>query len=190
MNGTYELRESWGWMLVFGCLLVLLGMFAVTYSVVFTIVSVLWIAWLLIVAGAIEAVHAVRHRERGHVVWYLLEALLAIVVGGLLLRSPGIGALALTLLLATYFVLAGVFRIVAALMLRPPNWGWTLATGILTLALGIIVWGGWPSSAFWVLGLFVGINLIFGGVARIMLAIALRSGAVEGTGHGRVPHAV
>lgn len=174
MNGIQELHENWGWMLAFGCLMVLLGMFAVAYSVVFTIISVFWIAWVLIVAGVIEAVHAVRHHERRRLIWYILEALLAIVVGALMLRSPMIGALTLTLLLASYFVIAGVFRIVAALTLRLPNWGWTLFNGILTLALGIIVWGGWPSSAFWVLGLFIGISLIFNGWARIMLAWAIR----------------
>ena len=162
-------------MLAFGCLMVLLGMFAVAYSVVFTILSVFWIAWLLILAGAIEAVHAVRHHERGRLIWYILEALLAIVVGALMLRSPVAGALTLTLLMASYFVVAGIFRIVAALMLRLPNWGWTLFNGILTLALGMLVWIGWPATSFWVLGLYIGISLIFSGWARIMLAWALRN---------------
>lgn len=174
MNGIHELRENWGWMLLFGCLTVLVGIFAILYSVVFTLVSVFWIAWLLIVAGVIEAVQAVRHRERGHLIWYLLEALLAIVVGALLLSSPVVGAVAITLLLAAYLVIAGIFRIVAALSLRLPNWGWTLFNGILTLALGILVWGGWPATSFWVLGLFIGISLVFSGWARIVLALALR----------------
>lgn len=161
--------------MLFGVLMVVLGFFAVAYSILFTLVSIFWIAWVLIIAGVIEAVHAFRHRE-GHLIWYILEAMLAIVVGALLLRSPAIGALALTLLLAAYFIIAGVFRIVAALMLRLPYWGWTLFSGILSLALGIIVWGGWPATAFWVLGLFVGINLLFTGFSRIMLALALRHG--------------
>lgn len=171
-----DLRHNWGWLLAFGVILVLWGIFAVSYAIFFTVVSVFVIAWLLIIGGAIEAVHSLRHHERPHLIFYMVEAVLAIVTGALLLRSPAAGALVITLLLATYFVVSGIFRIVAAVALRMPNWGWTLFSGLLTLALGIIVWAGWPATAFWVLGLFVGINLIFIGMARIMLALALRGG--------------
>jgi len=174
MSGTHELRENWGWMLLFGCLTVLLGVFAVAYAALFTVVSVLWMAWILIIAGVFEAVHAIRHHEQGHLVWYILEALLAIVVGCLLLRGPIVGAIVLTLLLASYFVIAGVFRIVAAAVLHIPGRGWVLFNGLVTLALGIVVWGGWPASSFWVIGLFIGVTLILSGFARIMLALALR----------------
>lgn len=174
MNDIQELRQNWGWIMAFGCLMVLVGMFAIAYAVLFTIVTVFWMGAILIAAGVIEAVYAVRHRERGHLIWYLLEALLALVIGALLLRGPVAGALALTLVMAVYFVLAGVFKIIAALVLRLPYWGWTLLNGVLSLVLGVIVWGGWPGTAFWVLGLFIGINLIFSGFGRIMLAVALR----------------
>jgi uncharacterized membrane protein HdeD (DUF308 family) len=175
MNGIEELRHNWGWILTFGILAIIWGMFAITYSVLFTVVSVLVLAWLLIIGGVIEGVHAFRHREQGHLWLYIIEALLAIVAGALLLRSPAAGALVITLLLASYFVVSGIFRIVASLMLRWPGWGWTLLSGTLTLLLGIIVWGGWPVTGFWVLGVFIGISLIFSGVSRVMLALALRS---------------
>ena len=170
-----NLRHNWGWILAFGVILLLWGLFAVAYAVFFTEVSVFAIAWLLVIAGFVEALHAFRHPER-HAIWYVVEALLAIAAGALLFRSPAAGALVITLLLASYFVISGIVRIVAALALRLPNWGWTLFSGLITLALGIVVWGGWPASAFWVLGLFVGISLIFVGWARIMLALALRGG--------------
>lgn len=175
MNGIDELRKNSGWLLAFGILLILWGALAIVYSVFFTLVSVLALAWILIIGGVIEAVHAIRHRERGHLVLYLLEALLAIVAGALLLRSPGAGALVITLLLASYFVIAGIFRIIASLMMRLPGWGWVLTSGIVTLGLGIVVWGGWPVTSFWVLGVLVGVNLMFIGWARVMLAMALRS---------------
>jgi uncharacterized membrane protein HdeD (DUF308 family) len=174
MSETHQLRENWGWMMLFGCLMVVLGIFAVAYAAVFTVVSVLWTAWILIIAGVVEAVHAIRHHEQGHLVWYILEALLSIVVGALLLRGPILGAVVLTLLLATYFLVAGIFRIVAATVLHLPGRGWVLFNGVVTLALGIVVWGGWPASSFWVIGLFIGITLILSGFARIMLALALR----------------
>lgn len=158
-----------------GCLALIAGVVAILYSALAALVSVLVLAWLLIVAGVLEAAYAIRHRDRGHMAIYLLEALVAIVIGALLLQSPARGAIVLTLLLATYFLIAGIFRIVAALTLRLPYWLWTLASGVISLALGIIVWGGWPVTALWVLGLFIGINLLFAGWARVMLAWMARS---------------
>ena len=175
MNGIDELRRNWGWILTFGVLSILWGMLAILYSVFFRAVSVLAFGWILIIGGVIEGIHAMRHRERGHLVLYLVEAILAIVAGALILRSPGTGALVITLLLAAYFVIAGIFRIAAALMLRLPGYGWMLVNGAITLLLGIVVWGGWPATAFWVLGVFIGVNLLFSGWARVMLAMALRS---------------
>lgn len=178
MNPSLDtLRRNWAWILVFGVILVLWGIFAVSYAVFFTLVSVYAIAWLLIIGGVIEAIHAMRHHKQRHLILYVIEALLAIVAGVMLLRSTTAGALVITLVLAAYFIVSGIFRIVAALALRTPSWGWMLVSGLLALALGILVWGGWPATAFWVLGVFIGINLIFMGWARIMLALAIRGGS-------------
>jgi uncharacterized membrane protein HdeD (DUF308 family) len=174
MDTLHELQQHRGWLLTFGIISVIAGMAAIAYSVIATLVSVIFLAWLLIFAGVLEAAYAIRHRERGHLILYLLEALLAIVVGALLLQSPARGAIVLTLLLASYFIIAGIFRIVGALALHLPHWGWLLANGIISLALGIFVWGGWPVTGLWVIGLFIGINMIFSGWARVMLALALR----------------
>ena len=175
MNDVHDLHANWGWILTFGCLLVLAGMLAIMYSVAATLVSVLVLGWMLIFSGVVEGVYVLRHRERGHVLLYVLEALLAIIVGALLLQSPARGAIVITMLLATYFLIAGVFRIVGAFVLHMPHRYWLLASGVINIALGIIVWGGWPVSGLWVLGLLIGVNMLFSGWARIMLALALRS---------------
>ncbi len=183
MNGIGVLRSNWGWILAFGILAIIWGIFGIIESVLFTVVTVLMLAWLLIIGGVIEGVQAIRHREGGHLALHIIEALLAIVAGILLLRNPVSGALVITLLVAAYFIVVGVFRIFASLMTRIPGWGWTLANGIITLLLGIMVWSGWPGTALWVLGLFIGINLLFRGWANVMLAIALRSSDHFGHGH-------
>jgi uncharacterized membrane protein HdeD (DUF308 family) len=179
MDDTHARRHYSGWLLTCGIISIVAGMAAIAYSVIATLVSVIFLAWLLIFAGVLEGAYAIRHRERGHLVLYLLEALLAIVVGALLMQSPVRGAIVLTMLLATYFVVSGIFRIVGALALRLPHWGWLLVSGIINLGLGIIVWGGWPVTGLWVLGLFIGINLLFNGWARVMLAVALKSHGLE-----------
>jgi uncharacterized membrane protein HdeD (DUF308 family) len=179
MDKAHELREYRGWLLVCGCISIIAGMAAIAYSVIATLVSVIFLATLIIFAGVLEGAYAIRHRERGHLTLYLLEALLAIVIGALLLRSPVSGAVVLTMLVATYFVVSGIFRVVGALALRLPHWGWLLTSGIINLGLGIIVWSGWPVTGLWVLGMFIGINLLFSGWARVMLALVLRSHRLE-----------
>jgi uncharacterized membrane protein HdeD (DUF308 family) len=168
-----DMRRHWGWILAFGVISIILGMIAVGNSVFFTFVSVVFLGSLLLVAGIFQGIDAIRHREHGHVVLHVAESLLAIAAGILLLSRPGEGALIVTLLMAMYFTLIGIFRIISAFALRLPHWGWMVFNGVVTLALGVIVWMGWPVSGLWVLGLFLGIQLIFAGWSEVMLAIGL-----------------
>lgn len=170
-----ELHRHWGWWLALGLILICLGTLALGWSVLVTLVSVIFFGWILLIAGVMEAIQAFRQRRWSGFFLHLLNGILAVVVGLLLLINPGAGALVLTLLLAMFFIVAGIFRIVAALHLRFPTWGWHLVSGCVTLILGILIWAQWPVSGLWVIGLFVGIDLIFSGWSRIMLALAARN---------------
>ena len=90
------------------------------------------------------------------------------------LRHPDKAALTLTLLLAAFLMAGGVIRIAAAVSLQFPNWGWQVVSGALNLLLGILIWAQWPVSGLWVIGLFVGIEMIFNGWTWVMLALTLR----------------
>jgi uncharacterized membrane protein HdeD (DUF308 family) len=83
--------------------------------------------------------------------------------------------LALTLLAACFLMVGGIFKIVAALCYRFGAWGWPLASGIIDLILGVMIWQGWPASGLWVLGAFLGLNLVFRGINWIALGLALRA---------------
>jgi uncharacterized membrane protein HdeD (DUF308 family) len=107
---------------------------------------------------------------------HLLSGVLNVVVGVLILAHPGAVAVGLTLLLAVFFLVAGLFRIIAAVALRFPNWGWAFFGGGITALLGAMIWAQWPSSALWVIGTFVGIDLLFRGWAWVMFALAARQG--------------
>jgi uncharacterized membrane protein HdeD (DUF308 family) len=170
-----EVRKNWRWLLALGILLTILGVIALIDSVAVTVISMFFFGWVLLIVGIIEAVQAFRHRRAGHLFLHLLNAVLSIVVGLLMVSHPVAGALVMTLLLAAYFTVAGIFRIVASLALRTPHPGWRLANGIVTLILGILVWAGWPVSGLWIIGLFIGIDLIFAGWSEVMLASAVRS---------------
>ena len=170
-----ELRKNWGWLLVLGIVLLLLGIIALLDSVVVTAISVIFFGWVLVIAGVVETVQAFRHRRSGHLFLHTLNAVLSIVVGIMLLLSPLAGALVLTLVLAVYFTVAGVFRMLTALSLRLPGWGWALFNGTVTLILGILIWMHWPATGLWVIGLFIGIDLLVVGWSQIMTALAVRT---------------
>lgn len=172
---TAALRRNWGWLLALGICLLILGIIAVLDSVLTTVVSMVFFGYILIVAGIIEAVQTFRHRDCGHLFLHALNAVLAIVVGALLLWKPLAGAMVMTLLLAMYFCVAGIFRIVVSFSVRVTGWGWTCLSGVVTLILGILIWAQWPVSGLWVIGLFVGIELIVAGWAQIMTAFAART---------------
>lgn len=170
----HEYRRSWGWLLASGIISIVLGIIAVADSVLATIASMIVFGWVLLIIGIVQAVQTFRHRRSGHVFLHALNAVLSFVVGLIILGHPLAGALVMTLLLAAYFTVTGIFHIVTALSLRIPHWGWHLTSGIITLILGILIWGQWPVSGLWIIGLFVGIHLIFAGWAEVMFASAVR----------------
>jgi uncharacterized membrane protein HdeD (DUF308 family) len=173
-GGWHDIRQNRGWLITLGVVSIILGVIALVDSIAATVASMIVLGWVLLIAGIIEGVQAFRHRQGGHLFLHLLNAVLSFVVGLMLLRNPLAGALLVTLLLATYFVVIGIFRIVASLSLRVPHWGWAMANGIVTLIFGIVVWAQWPVSGLWVIGLFIGIDLIFLGWTEVMLGLAAR----------------
>jgi uncharacterized membrane protein HdeD (DUF308 family) len=130
---------------------------------------------LLLLGGIAETVGAFWCRGWSGFFLHLLSGLLSIVVGVLFLRAPVNALLALTLLVACFLMVGGIFKIVAALSYRFGAWGWALASGIIDLILGVMIWQDWPASALWVIGLFLGINLVFRGVNWIALGLGLRA---------------
>lgn len=173
-TGLHELRRNWRWLLALGIALILIGAIAVVDSVAVSVASMIVFGWVLLVAGIVQAVQAFRHRTSGHFLLHVINAVFSFIVGLILLRNSLAGLLVITLLLAAYFVVSGIFRIVAALAVRIHGSGWTLVEGIISLILGILVWAHWPTAALWVIGLFIGINLITTGCSQVMLALSLR----------------
>ncbi len=173
-TGLRELSRNWRWHLAIGVALVLIGIIALIDSIAVSVASMILFGWLLLFAGIIEGVQAFRHRKVGHFYLHLLNTVLSIVVGLMLLRNPLAGSLAMTLLMALYFTVAGAFRILTALTVPFTGSGWALVDGIVSLVLGILVWVQWPIAGLWIIGLFIGVNLITYGWSQVMLAFVLR----------------
>lgn len=173
--GLDDVKRNRGWYLALGILLVLFGTVAIGRSCLLTVVSVLFFGYLMIFAGAAQAVHAF-WKERGWGGFFidLLTGLLYLVVGFMIVVNPQATAVTLTLLIAMFLILDGIFHVVAAISVRYPNWGWMLLHGVVTLVLGVMIWRQWPFSGIWVIGLFVGIQMIMNGWSLVMLGLAAR----------------
>jgi uncharacterized membrane protein HdeD (DUF308 family) len=169
------LRGNWFWFVILGVSLVILGLIALGSVVIASLAVAAAIGILLLLAGGAEAAGAFWCRAWSGFFLHLLSGILSIVVGVLFLRAPLNALAALTLLVACFLMVGGVFKIVAALSYRFAAWGWSLVGGVVDLVLGVLIWLEWPESALWVIGLFVGINLLFRGFNWIALGLALRA---------------
>ncbi|ARV61673.1 hypothetical protein BZZ01_26360 [Nostocales cyanobacterium HT-58-2] len=162
--------------LLIGIVLTILGILAVAVPSFTTIAAETWIALMLIFAGGAKLGYAFQTRDRGGFVWKILLGILYFATGVMLLIYPFTGVLTLTLLLGSFLLTEGVFELILAFRLRPQqNWIWVLADGIITLLLGAMIWFQWPFNAPWVIGLLVGISILFSGISRIMLSLNARS---------------
>src|SRR5271157_183934 len=172
---SHDLIQYWGWFLVFGVGLLALGIAAVVRAVTATVASMLFFGWLLVFAAGIEVVQAVVVGHWAGFFQHLLAAILFGVAGLMLLSRPVISAEMLTLFMAMFFLVGGLFQLVGSLWVRVPGWGWQTADGVITFVLGLLVLAQWPASGLWVIGLFIGIDLIFYGIAWIAIALGLRT---------------
>lgn len=169
------LRRNWGWLLALGIAWIILGSLAIIVPFAATLALELVLGAIFAVGGVAQIVQAFRCRGWRGFALHLLGGLLALVAGGLLLFFPLQGVLTLTLFLGAFFLIDGGVKIASALRHRPfANWGWLLFSGILGVAVGMLIWLGWPSSAIWALGLLAGIELIFSGWSMVMLALSAR----------------
>jgi uncharacterized membrane protein HdeD (DUF308 family) len=168
-------RKEWGWFLALGIVLMALGIAAIIYQSASTTASVVALGAILMVAGIFQLFAAFQARGAGHVLLYLLLGVLDLVIGFVLLEDPTAGALAVTLVLSVYLMFSGIFRIIYALWIQFPYYGWAALAGLLSFVLGIMLLSHWPVASFWFLGFAVGVNLILLGVSWSTLAFKLRS---------------
>ena len=170
-----QIIQNWGWFLAFGLGLVLLGILAIVRSVAATVVSMLFFGWLLLIAAGIEIAQAVMVGKWAGLFQHWLSAALFGVLGALIIWRPIVTAEILTLLMGAFFLVAGLFQLVTPFVVSLPEWGWHALNGLITLVLGILILAQWPISGLWVIGLFLGIELIFYGGAWVAVALKLRS---------------
>jgi len=163
-----------GWMIFAGILSIVLGAAAIIYDGTATTASVVVFGSLLMLAGLVQIVNAFQVRYWSGFFLYLLDGIVRTVVGTLLVAYPNSGAQAITLVLCFYFIAGGLFRTFGSIMLQFPSWGWSVAGGLISVALGVMLAMQWPSSSTWFIGFVVGIDLILYGWALLMFASAIK----------------
>ena len=167
-------RKHWWWFLLLGIFLVVLGTIALSAAPFVTLVSVNVLGFLLLGAGIVQIVSSFWAGRWSGLLLHLLVGILYVVTGFLIVDKPIEAEFSLTYLIALFLLVAGLFRIVASLLIQFHDWGWVLLNGIITLILGLMILRQFPSSGLWVIGMFVGIDMLFNGWTWIMLSIGLR----------------
>lgn len=170
-----RLRKEWWWLLIVGIGLVIAGTVAISAPLITSLVGVVFLGVLMLMAGIGQIVSAFWEGQWKGFLLHLMGGILYAVVGAMMLKEPGEGLLAVTLLVAVFLMVGGLFRIAAAMQLKFHNWGWPLLHGIVSLFLGIVIWAQMPVSALWVIGLMIGIEMLFNGWTWVMLALNVRS---------------
>lgn len=166
--------SNWAFFLIWGILLVALGVFAIIAATAATLISVMVLGFIIFFGGTVILVDTASFwwGKWGSFFLHLIVALLYLFVGLILIFNPVQASISLTLLLGIFYVIIGVFRIGNSTSIKTPRWGWVLFNGIISLILGILILASWPASSLFIIGLFVGIDLLFVGWAYIMAALA------------------
>lgn len=173
------LREHWLAYLIEGILLIILGAAAIVVPNWTTpMLTTMFLGWLFFFSGIAGLITTFWLKLAPGFWWSLLSAVVTIIIGALLIGWPVSGAMSLTHALLIYFVIEGIFSIMFGLehqRLPSGRWGWLVFNGIIDLFLvGVIIFG-LPGDAVWVLGILVGIDLVYGGSALIALSLAARA---------------
>jgi uncharacterized membrane protein HdeD (DUF308 family) len=166
-------------LLVLGGLLILVGMVAISSSFIATLATVVMLGTLLMIGGVVEIVEALLGRGWRGFWMHLLAGIMYTVLGFLLLQRPLAAAAFFTLMIAASLFIGGLFRIFVALGERFYGWGWVLLNGVISLVLGVLIWQEWPETAFWVIGVFVGIDMLFAGWSLVITAATIRSATAK-----------
>jgi uncharacterized membrane protein HdeD (DUF308 family) len=171
-----ELHKNLGWYIALAIAMMILGVFAIfaPYAATFAVERLAGIAFA--VGGIILVIHAFRWRIPERFFFSFFLGLIYFAFGIFLLAYPLTGILSITMALALLYLAVGVVKIINAFRIRPSSkWGWVFISGLVSVLLSVIIWGGMPLTALWAVGLIVGIDLVFSGMALLMLMLAVRS---------------
>lgn len=170
-----QVRKSWGRFLILGILLIFLGGLCIVKAQTATAFSILALGWVLMFSGVLWFIGSFYAMNWGGFFPYLLNAVLAAVVGYILVRHPTAGAEGVTILIGALFIVGGIYRAIVASLLQFPRWGWMLASGLISIFLGVWVMIIWQTVSSFFFGMIIGVDLICDGASLVAFATAIHS---------------
>lgn len=172
---TVDKRKGRGWLLALGILFLILGCIGLGMTVGLTLVSMFFFGILLIVAGISQIIECFKETHWQGVLWHAFISALYVIGGIIVMYDPFLASAMITALLAGVLVVIGLSRFFMALSIRgEKGWGWVLLAGLISTALGIMIFMHWPMSGLWIIGLFIAVQLIVDGWTYIFLAASKR----------------
>jgi uncharacterized membrane protein HdeD (DUF308 family) len=176
-SDTAPLRAKWGWIVALGVVYLIAGFIALGSVAMATVASVLIVGVMMIIAGVAEVISAFQIKSWGKFLLWVLLGLLYVVAGFVTFQNPLLAAVLLTLILGSSLVASGIMRIILAFsMKRETPWIWVALSGVITVLLGALILARWPVSSLYILGLFLGIDLIMAGAGWVGIGFGLRRG--------------
>ena len=172
-----SVRNHWRLYLIEGIIFVVLGMAAIALPPLAGVATAVVLGWLFLFGGVVGLVATFGQRNAPGFWWALLSAAIAVLAGGILLANPAQGVVTLTYVLIAFFLIDGLLIIALAFAHRREltgRWEWMMLGGVMDLVLAAIIIAGLPGTLFWALGLLVGIDLVFGGMTLIAMALSAK----------------
>jgi uncharacterized membrane protein HdeD (DUF308 family) len=175
VSGIETLRAKSGWIVALGAVYIIAGIVAIGSVVIATVATVFIVGIMMLIAGVAEVINAFQIKTWGKFILWLLLGALYIVAGLLTFENPLLAAATLTLFLGCSLIASGIMRVVLALsMQQAMPWIWVLLSGVVTFLLGLIIVAHWPVSSLYILGLFLGVDLVIAGAGWIGIGLGLR----------------
>jgi uncharacterized membrane protein HdeD (DUF308 family) len=179
-EAVLDVKRASGWSIALGILMIIAGIIAMFSPWEAGLVITLVVGWCAIFNGFAQIVYAFRTHGGWHVALEIILGIIYIIAGIYLLMHPVGGLLALTLFLASFLLVYGIFALMLAFRLRPHSgWGWVLFDAIITILLAVLIWAHWPFNSDWVVGTLFGISIFVSGVTRLMVSLALRRAVTQ-----------
>jgi uncharacterized membrane protein HdeD (DUF308 family) len=177
-SGVEPLRAKCGWIIALGVVYLVAGLVALSSVALATVASVFVVGIMMVIAGVAEVINAFQMKSWGKFLLWILLGALYIVAGFITFENPLLAAAVLTLMLGVALVVSGVMRIILAFNMKEGMpWMWVVLSGLITLLLGGVILAKWPVSSLYILGIFLGVDLVFAGVGWLFVGLGLKARA-------------
>lgn len=166
-----ELQKHWKSIMIEGALFLLLGVLAFIMPLAFSLAFDLVIGWLFLIGGVIQLYRSFQSKEAPGFWAIAISALLMLLFGVLMVFQPLKSLVGLTLIIATYFLIEGILKVIYAFLIKPfATFAGVLVSGLCSIIIAILAFSGWPMSSEWFIGVLLSAYLMINGLGLMMIS--------------------